>query len=71
MNNMIDTVVAMSGIFASIGIGAGVYYKLGRVEQKLAFLYENCDIQVRFHRLNGNAEVDRNGNNRHKIRRRN
>ncbi len=49
---MIDTIVAMSGIFASIGIGAGVYYKLGRLEQKLAFLYENCDIQVTFKHKN-------------------
>lgn len=45
---MIDTIVAMSGIFASLGVGAGVYYKLGRVEQKLEFLYENCDIRVTF-----------------------
>ena len=65
---MIDTLVAMGGIFASIGIGAGVYYKLGKVEQKIAFLYENCDIEIRFHRMSNNKEVDRNGNNRHKIR---
>ena len=51
---MIDTLIAMGGIFASIGIGAGVYYKLGRVEQKIAFLYENCDIEIRFHRMSNN-----------------
>jgi hypothetical protein len=68
---MIDTIVGLSGIFASMAIGAGVYYKLGRVEQKLAFLYENCDIEVRFHSRNGNQEVKRNGTNGYKIRRRN
>jgi len=45
---MIETVVAMSGVLASVGIGAGVYYKLGRLEQKLEFLYENCDIKITF-----------------------
>jgi hypothetical protein len=45
---MIDTMVTMSSIFASVAIGAGVYYKLGRLTQKLDFLYENCDIQVTF-----------------------
>lgn len=68
---MIDTVIGLSGVFASIAIGSGVYYKLGRVEQKLAFLYENCDIEVRFHNRNGNQEVKRNGDNRYKIRGRN
>ena len=45
---MIDTIIAMSGIIGSIGIGAGVYYKLGRLEQKMDFLYQNCDIRVTF-----------------------
>jgi len=45
---MIETVVAMTGVLASVGIGAGVYYKLGRLEQKLEFLYENCDIKITF-----------------------
>lgn len=65
---MIDTVIAVSGIFASLGIGAGVYYKLGKVEQKIAFLYENCDVEIRFHRQRNGMESNRNGNNRHKIR---
>lgn len=45
---MIDTIVTICSIFASVGIGAGVYYKLGRLSQKLEFLYENCDIRVTF-----------------------
>jgi len=45
---MIDTFVAMAGIFGTVGIGAGVYYKLGRMEQKLEFLYQNCDINITF-----------------------
>jgi hypothetical protein len=64
---MIDTIVGLSGIFASMAIGAGVYYKLGRVEQKLAFLYENCDIEVRFHNRFNSAEVDRNGRRNRKV----
>jgi len=45
---MIDTLVAMAGIFGTVGIGAGVYYKLGRLEQKMDFLYQNCDIKITF-----------------------
>lgn len=52
---MIETIVGMLGVFASIGIGAGVYYKLGKVEQKINFIYENCDITVTFKRRNNNG----------------
>lgn len=45
---MMETIVSAAAIFASVGVGAGVYYKLGRVEQKLEFLYENCDIAITF-----------------------
>jgi hypothetical protein len=45
---MIDTIIAMGGILGSIVIGGGVYYKLGRLEQKMDFLYQNCDIRVTF-----------------------
>jgi len=45
---MIETVISAAAIFASVGVGAGVYYKLGRVEQKLEFLYQNCDIKITF-----------------------
>jgi hypothetical protein len=45
---MFEEWISLAGIFGTIGIGAGVYYKLGKVEQKIAFLYENCDIQITF-----------------------
>jgi len=45
---MLEEVIPLVGIFGTIGIGAGVYYKLGRLEQKLEFIYENCDITVTF-----------------------
>jgi hypothetical protein len=45
---MIEDIIPLIGIFGTIGIGAGVYYKLGKVEQKIAFLYENCDISITF-----------------------
>ena len=45
---MLEEYLSLIGIFGTIGIGAGVYYKLGKVEQKIAFLYENCDIQITF-----------------------
>jgi len=50
---MIETLIAASGFFTAIGVGAGVYYKLGRIEQKLNFLYENCDITVKFKKHTG------------------
>lgn len=45
---MIEDIIPLIGIFGTIGIGAGVYYKLGRLEEKLNFLYENCDINITF-----------------------
>jgi len=45
---MLEEVIPLVGIFGTIGIGAGVYYKLGRLEEKLEFLYENCDIAITF-----------------------
>ena len=48
---MLEEYLSLIGIFGTIGIGAGVYYKLGKVEQKIAFLYENCDITVTFKHL--------------------
>jgi len=48
---MIEEIIPIIGIFGTIGIGAGVYYKLGKVEQKIAFLYENCDIAITFKHL--------------------
>jgi hypothetical protein len=45
---MIELLMATIAVAASTGIGAGVYFKLGRLETKLNFLYENCDIVITF-----------------------
>lgn len=45
---MLETIVSAASIFGVVGIGAGLYYKLGRLEQKLEFLYQNCDIKITF-----------------------
>ena len=45
---MMETLVALGGMGVSAGIAAGVYYRLGKVEQKLDFLFDHCDITVSF-----------------------
>ena len=45
---MMEAIVSMASLFSAVGVGAGVYYKLGRLEQKLDFLYNNCDIRIEF-----------------------
>ena len=52
---MFETMVAVAGMFASIGVGAGVYYKLGKVEAKINFLYENCDVTISFKKRAANC----------------
>ena len=52
---MIESAIAMAGVMASVGIGAGVYYKLGKVEQKINFLYENCDVTISFKKRGDNG----------------
>jgi len=52
---MIESAIAMAGVMASVGIGAGVYYKLGKVEQKINFLYENCDVTISFKKRAANC----------------
>ena len=38
--------MACAGLFASIAVGAGVWYKLGKFETKLDFIYRNVNIAV-------------------------
>lgn len=53
---MIETAVAMAGIFSSVGIGAGLWYRMGKMEQKLDFIYTNCDITIKF--KNGKRHIE-------------
>ena len=55
-----ETIVSAVSIFGVVGVGAGLYYKLGRLEQKLEFLYENCDINITF-KKKGSDEPKRVG----------
>jgi hypothetical protein len=57
---MMETIVSAVSIFGVVGVGAGLYYKLGRLEQKLEFLYENCDINITF-KKKGSDEPKRVG----------
>ncbi len=52
---MIETIVSAASIFGVVGVGAGLYYKLGRLEQKLEFLYENCDVTITFKKKGGDG----------------
>jgi len=51
---MWETVLASTGILSSVAIGAGVWYKLGKMESKLDFIYNN--VNVAFNWKNGNKK---------------
>lgn len=43
---MIDTVLSIGAVAISAGIGAGVWYKMGKMESKIDFIYNNVTIAV-------------------------
>ena len=43
---MFNTILAASGIFSSLAIGAGVWYRLGKMENKVDFIYKHVNIAV-------------------------
>lgn len=43
---MIDTVLSLGAVAISAGIGAGVWYKMGKIETKIDFIYNNVNIVV-------------------------
>jgi hypothetical protein len=43
---MIETIVSGVAIATSVGIGAGVWYKLGKLETKVDFIYKNVDVAM-------------------------
>jgi len=43
---MLETILASTGILSSLAIGASVWYKLGKMESKLDFIYNNVNIAV-------------------------
>lgn len=45
---MIESIATTGGIIAALGLGAGVWYKLGKVEEKVDLIYEHLDICVKW-----------------------
>lgn len=43
---MIETVLSLGALGVSGAIGAGVWYKIGKMEEKVDFIYKNVNIVV-------------------------
>jgi len=43
---MIETILGAAGIAMALGLSASVYYRLGKVEEKVDFIYNNIHIAV-------------------------
>ena len=44
--NMFDMILSLIAVFTSLSIGAGVWYKLGKLDTKIDFIYKNVNIVV-------------------------
>lgn len=51
---MLDLVISCIALFTSASIGAGVWYKLGKLDTKIDFIYNNVNIAVNW--KNGNKK---------------
>lgn len=51
---MIDTILSLGALGVSGAIGAGVWYKMGKIETKIDFIYQNVNIVVDW--KNGNKK---------------
>jgi hypothetical protein len=45
---MIELALAGMALATSTGVGAAVWYKLGKVESKVDFIYKNIDVCMEF-----------------------
>lgn len=43
---MINTVLSIGAVAISAGIGAGVWYKMGKMETKIDLIYKNINIVI-------------------------
>jgi len=43
---MLETILSCIAVFTSVGVGAGIWYKLGRLDTKIDFIYNNVNIAV-------------------------
>jgi len=43
---MIETLLAGVGIATALGLSASVYYRLGKLETKVQFIYDNINIVI-------------------------
>jgi len=45
---MIESIVAGISVLTSIGIGALVWYRIGKIEEKVDVIYNHIDIAIRW-----------------------
>ena len=43
---MFEIICSLIAVFTSLSIGAGVWYKLGKLDTKIDFIYNNVNIVV-------------------------
>jgi len=43
---MIETMLASVGVATALGLSASVYYRLGKLETKVQFIYDNINVVV-------------------------
>ena len=43
---MFEIICSFIAVFTSLSIGAGVWYKLGKLDTKIDFIYKNVNIVV-------------------------
>ena len=56
-----DQIINIISILGMVGIGAGLWYKLGKLEEKVDFIYQACNIELSFKIRPKKQEVDCNG----------
>lgn len=45
---MIEAILSGIALFSAVGVGAGVYYKLGVLTEKINFIYDHIDVCIKF-----------------------
>ena len=66
---MIETMLAGVGVATALGLSASVYYRLGKLETKVQFIYDNINIVVDWMNNNHDKEWKRNGCRKDRLRR--
>ncbi len=45
---MMELIISVIALATSTGVGAGVWYKLGKLDTKVDFIYRNVDVCMKF-----------------------